>query len=353
MRFTLKALMTRGVVSSLAAAAFGLCAAALAGPPPAVTDLGKDRATWRAEYRRPDAIPFPDDDPYSAPKAALGRLLFFDPLLSEPRTISCATCHNPGLSWSDGLARGYGAGKQPLALRAPTILNVAWIETLGWDGKYPSLESVAYTPITSAANMNEPAEDLIARLSSIPDYVAAFAAAFPDGVISRGNIESALATYERTIVSGEAPFDRWIAGDENAIGADAKRGFDLFNGKARCANCHIGWNFTEGDFYDIGAAQDEDIGRGRLFPNSPKLRHAFKTPTLRDVARRTPYLHDGSAATLEAVIDLYDRGGVERASRSEYIRPLGLTQIEKADLVAFLKTLTAAPTEVSVPVLPR
>ena len=338
----------------IAIALLALCpVAGQAGSPNLVGEFGKDPVAWKAEYRRPDSIPFPDDNSYSAPKAALGRMLFFDPLLSGPRTISCATCHNPGLSWSDGLPRGQGVGKQPLALRTPTLLNVAWIETLGWDGKFNSLESVAFAPITASANMNEPAEDLAARLSAIPGYVAAFAAAFPDGAIDRHNIELAIATFERTIISGETPFDRWISGDEAAIGSAAKRGFNLFNGKARCANCHIGWNFTEGDFYDIGAAQENDIGRGRWFVNSPKLRHAFKTPTLRDVERRAPYFHDGSAASLEEVIELYDRGGIERESRSEYIQPLGLTKAEKADLVAFLKTLTAPPVEFSVPALPR
>lgn len=333
----------------LACLATEVHAAAAAAP----ADAAGERAAWKAEYQRPATIPFPDNDPYSEAKVALGRLLFFDPLLSGSRRISCASCHNPGLSWADGRARGYGEGKQPLALRTPTLLNTAWIQVLGWDGKFRSLESVAFAPITAPGNMNQPAKNLISRLAAIPGYVQAFAAAFPGGAIDRGHIEMALATFERTIVSGEAPFDHWIAGDESAIGSDAKRGFDLFNGKAQCAQCHIGWNFTEGDFYDIGAAAESDIGRGRLFPNSPKLRHAFKVPTLRDVARRAPYLHDGSVPTLEAVIDLYDRGGIDRDSRSEYIRPLGLSATEKADLLAFLKTLTGKPADVAVPALPR
>lgn len=148
-------------------------------------------------------------------------------------------------------------------------------------------------------------------------------------------------------------FDRWIRGDENAIDTSAKRGFEIFNGKGRCADCHSGWAFTDGSFHDIGVAQDDDIGRGRLFPTSVKLRHAFKTPTLRDVARRAPYMHDGSLPTLEAVIDLYNRGGIERPSRSELIGPLGLTKQEKEDLIAFLETLTSSPQTVELPTLPR
>jgi cytochrome c peroxidase len=340
----------------LAAVALAACAAIAAASRAGIAEAPAEpaaRAAWQADYQRPAQIPFPADNPYSAAKAALGRLLFFDPLLSGPRTIACASCHNPGLSWGDGLARAQGVGKEPLALRSPTMLNIAWIGTLGWDGKFPSLEGLTFAPITGPGNMNEPAADLPVRLAAIPGYVAAFAAAFPDGAVDRRNIELALATFERTIVSGEAPFDRWIAGDESAIGAAAKRGFDLFNDKAQCSQCHVGWNFTEGAFYDIGAAAEDDLGRGRIFANSPKLRHAFKVPTLRDTARRGPFLHDGSAATLAAVIELYDHGGIARDSRSELIRPLGLSAAEKADLVAFLDTLSAPLADYPVPVLPR
>lgn len=304
--------------------------------PPATRDAAL------VEYRQPAATPFPDSNRYSAQKADLGRRLFFDPLFSNSGTIACATCHNPSRSWTDGRARAHGESPQDLPFHTPTLLDVAWTPRLGWEGKFRDLESFVFFPITGARNMNLTEEALIARLSAIPSYVSAFADAFPDGAISRRNIELALATYERTIVSVEAPFDRWVRGDEEAIGEAAKRGFDLFNGKAHCAGCHSGWTFTDGSFHDIGTAQGADIGRGRLFPTSVKLRYAFKTPTLRDVARRAPYMHDGSVPTLEDVIDLYDRGGVARPSRSELIGPLGLTQDEKSDLLAFLKTLTSS-----------
>jgi cytochrome c peroxidase len=246
-----------------------------------------------------------------------------------------------------------GANQPVMALRSPTLLNIAWIPLLGWDGKFADLESVAFGPILAPGNMNRKEDELLAALSAIPDYRRAFAEAFPGGGVTRRTIEIALATFERTIVSGSAPFDRWIEGDEGAIGESAKRGFDLFNGKAACAECHSGWNLTDGAFYDIGSARQEDIGRGRLFPDSPKLRHAFKVPTLRDAARRAPYMHDGSIATLEAVIELYDRGGADRPSRSELIKPLGLTAQEKAELLAFLKTLTEDPAPFAQPILPR
>jgi cytochrome c peroxidase len=311
-----------------------------------------DRAQRLALYRRPAAVPHPDDNPYSEAKANLGRLLFFDPIFSGSGVRSCGTCHNPGLSWGDGLPRAIGENQKPLAFRSPTILNLAWVGRMGWDGKFADLESVAFTPITGNANMNKKEDELIGGLQAIPGYRRLFAEAFPGGAIQRRTIEQALAVFQRTVVSPPAPFDRWVAGDESAVGEAAKRGFDLFTGKAECAECHNGWSFTEGAFYDIGSASGEDIGRGRLFPDV-KLRYAFKVPTLRDVARRAPYMHDGSVATLEAVIELYDRGGIDRPSRSELIRPLGLTPAEKQDLIAFLATLTGDPRPFDVPTLPR
>ena len=295
----------------------------------------------RDDYRRPAAIPYPSDNPYSAAKSELGRSLFFDPILSGSSSISCSSCHDPRLSWGDGRPRAIGVAQTPLALRTPTILNLAWHEPLGWDGKFQTLEAVAFGPITSKANMNMTEERLISRLNAAPEYAQLFAAAFEGGAISRRNIELALATFERSIVSGEAPFDRWVNGDDQAIGAAAQRGFSLFNSKARCAECHSGWAFTDGSFHDIGSAQGEDIGRGRYFAGFAKLRYAFKTPTLRDVAKRAPYMHDGSVPALENVIDLYDAGGIERPSRSELIKRIGLSKSEKADLIAFLQTLSA------------
>jgi cytochrome c peroxidase len=280
-------------------------------------------------------------------------MLFFDPILSGSSVRSCATCHSPSLSWGDGRGRAMGEGQKPLPLRSPTLLNVAWTPKPGWDGHFRDLEAVAMGPITGETNMNLPESEMVKRLAAIPGYVDAFNAAFGEGDVTRRKIELALATYERTIVSAEAPFDNWIAGEENAISAAAKRGFDLFNGKANCAACHSGWAFTDASFHDIGSATKSDIGRGALFPKSVKLQYAFKVPTLRDVARRAPYMHDGSVPTLEAVLDLYDRGGIERPSRSDEIRPLHLSQDEKADLIAFLRTLDAAPRPYPLPTLPR
>jgi cytochrome c peroxidase len=314
-------------------------------------DARANRSAWQDAFRRPAEIPFPETNPYSEAKSKLGRTLFFDPILSGSRARSCATCHNPGLSWGDGQPKAIG--EKQLPLRSPSLLNVAWTPKLGWDGHFRDLEAVAFGPILSPANMNLPEKTLIERLSAIPGYVDAFDAAFGKGEITRRKIELALATFQRSIISADAPFDRWVKGSETAIDDSAKRGFDLFVGKARCVSCHSGWEFTDASFHDIGTASNGDIGRGVLFPTSVKLHYAFKTPTLRDVTRRAPYMHDGSVKTLEAAIDLYDRGGIERPSRSELIAPLRLSKTEKADLIAFLHTLNGAPEPAPVPTLPR
>ncbi len=311
-------------------------------------------AELKAQFRRPTGgTPFPADAPYTKARYALGRMLFYEPLLSNSRTTSCATCHNPGLSWGDGIGRAIGDSGAPMALRSPTLLNIAWLDRLGWDGKFHDIEQVTFAAITGPANMALDAQTAQQRLSAIPGYVDAFEAAFGDGAVTRGRIEQAVATFERTLVSGPAPFDRWIEGDEGAIDAGAKRGFDLFTGRAGCSGCHSGWAFTDGSFQDIGSARGDDLGRGRLFPSSAKLRYAFKVPTLRDVARRAPYMHDGSVPDLEGVLDLYDRGGIERPSRSPQIRTLQLTAAEKSDLLEFLHTLSSTPEPAEVPFLPR
>jgi cytochrome c peroxidase len=312
-----------------------------------------DRESLREKYLWPAKIPYPDDNPYSEAKFKLGRMLFFDPILSGSGSRSCASCHNPGLSWADGQPRAVGLTQESLTLRCPTLLGVAWVPKPGWTGRFRDVENVAMTPITSPTMMNLPENLMIERLSKIPGYVTAFNDAFDELQIDRRKIEQALATFERSILPTRAPFDRWLEGDRKAINKSAERGFDLFNRKANCAACHNGWAFTDSSFHDIGSAEDDDIGRGKLFPNSVTLRYAFKTPTLRDVSRRAPYMHDGSVPTLAAVIDLYDRGGIDRPSRAAEIHPLSLSSAEKADLIAFLETLTGRPDLVPSPVLPR
>jgi cytochrome c peroxidase len=327
--------------SVLAAAAIMPCIAYGAGT------LSSER--MKALYARPTSVPFPADNPYSAEKASLGEMLFFDPRLSGANYISCASCHNPALSWGDGLPRGIGHGMTVLGRRTPTILNAAWADLLMWDGRKANLEEQALGPMSAPVEMNQELAKLPAKLSAIDGYRERFAAVFPGEGISVANAAKAIATYERTIVSGTAPFDRWIAGDESAISHSAKRGFMLFNTKANCSACHSGWNFTDSSFRDIGLP-DEDIGRGKIL-DLPSMQHAFKTPTLRDVERRAPYMHDGSVPTLLAVVEHYDHGFVERPSLSDEVKPLHLTAEEKTDLVNFMMTLTGENPPVHVPVL--
>jgi cytochrome c peroxidase len=326
---------------------------ATASPPAAIDRDGTAREALRSKYLRPPAPPFPADNAWSAEREALGRTLFFDPRLSASGIIACATCHNPGFSWGDGLPRGVGHESKTLRRRSPTLLNLAWAEALFWDGRAFTLEEQALGPIASPDEMNMPLEQLVPKIQSVAGYAALFERAYPGEGISTQTIAKAIATYERTVVSGTAPFDRWVAGDESAIPEEAKRGFALFEGKAKCASCHSGWRFTDDSFHDIGVP-GEDRGRAGVLEGIEAMEFAFKTPTLRDVDRRAPYLHDGSEPTLESVIELYDLGGrVKRPSLSKDIVPLDLSAQEARELVAFMRTLTSDDAPVAVPRLPR
>jgi cytochrome c peroxidase len=314
--------------------------------PPTTLDFMK------AQYQRPAAIPFPKDNPYTPQKLALGKKLYFDTRVSQASAQSCASCHNPAFGWADGLAVGVGHGMEKLGRHSPTIINAAWGAIFMWDGRLANLEEQALGPIQSPGEMNMPIDKLMARLETIAEYKPLFAVAFPGEGMNSTTLAKAIATYERTVVSERAPFDEWIDGNEKAISEEAKRGFVLFNTKAQCSSCHEGWNFTNDGFQDIGLPS-EDVGRGKFVPGVVKMEHAFKTPGLREITRRNPFMHDGSLATLEQVVDHYDKGGVDRPSRADLMKPLGLTSQEKSDLVAFLKTLTSELNPTSVPVLPR
>ncbi len=325
--------------------------AGAAGQANAGPETTKSRAEWKKEYVRPAQTPFPDDNPYSKPKAELGHKLFFDPRLSGNNYISCGTCHNPSFAWGDGLPKGIGNAMTVLGRRTPTILNLAWAESLMWDGRFDTLEEQVLGPMSAAVEMNQNLDGIVAELQEVPEYRALFNISFPGSGITVQNIAKAIATFERTVVSGVAPFDRWVAGDQGAISTAAKRGFDLFNGKANCVACHSGWNFTDGSFHDIGLP-DEDLGRGKQLPNVKVMQHAFKTPTLRNSVERAPYMHDGSLRNLYSVVRHYNEAGVKRASRSKDIYPLRLTDAEIDDLVAFMKTLSSDDPQVALPRLP-
>jgi cytochrome c peroxidase len=329
-------------------AAFGLASVPLPGSPPA------DVSTLLRAYARPDAgaRPTPADNAVTPEKAALGKALFFDPRLSASGKISCASCHDPAHGWQDGRARGIGEHGTVLARHTPTLLNIAWSEPLFWDGRAETLEEQAKGPLSQPGEMNLPPDKAVGTLRAIPGYAAAFARAYPGQAISVETMVGAMASYERTMESGIAPFDKWVAGDRHAVSQAAKRGFVLFNNKAKCAACHSGWRFTDDGFHDIGLP-GQDMGRGKLMPGLTVLEHAFKTPTLRNVAARAPYMHDGSLGTLASVIDHYDRGYVDRPSLAPEMRRPPLSQREKADLLAFLRTLTSRDPAVRPPPLPR
>jgi cytochrome c peroxidase len=321
---------------------------AAAVPPGRSTEL----QTTLTDYERTAKTPVPKKNPMTAEKIALGKALFFDPRLSGSGALSCATCHNPGLAWGDAMSKGLGHMGGRLGRHTPTILNVAFGEPYFWDGRATTLEDQAKGPLVSAAEMNMPAKDAVERLQSIPGYVQMFSQAFPGQPITIDTIAAAVATFERTVVSGIAPFDRWVSGDEGAISDSAKQGFMLFNGKANCAVCHMGWRFTDDGFHDIGLP-GTDPGRARISPGIVQMEQAFKTPTLRNVNQLAPYMHDGSLATLAAVIDHYDKGFVRRPSLDTQMRPLDLSADEKSDILAFLDTLTSIDAPVTMPVLPH
>jgi cytochrome c peroxidase len=330
-------------------------AAALVGKSSRVDLVQKSTSTidqLKALYRRPEAIPFPKENPYTPAKAALGKNLFFDTRLSVANLLSCASCHNPAFSWGDGQPRGIGHGMNRLERRSPTIVNAAFARTFMWDGRADSLEEQALGPIQAAVEMNMSLEELVKRIGGIRKYVADFEGVFPGESITAVTIAKAIATYERMIVSGRAPFDAWIEGDEQAISAEAKNGFLLFNSKAGCSACHGDWNFTDDSFHDTGLP-GVDVGRGKFFAGVVKMQRAFKTPGLREITRRGPFMHDGSLPTLRAVVDHYDNGGIDRESRSDSIKPLGLSEQEKNDLIALLNTLSSEVDPTVVPLLPR
>jgi cytochrome c peroxidase len=332
--------LPKSVFSVISAAV--LCAAVASASPP-------------DGWQRPHSAPAPHHNQLTPQRVELGRALFFDPRLSAKGVMSCASCHNPSLGWTDGRPTAVGHDMKVLGRATPTIVNAAFNALQMWDGRKASLEDQALGPFESTDEQNLPLEELEARVLAIPGYVAMFEHAYPGEPISRVTIAKAIASFERTILSQDAPFDRWRAGDEHAVSASVKRGFDLFVGKAGCALCHQGFNFTDNGFHNIGLTEPpgvDDMGRF-AHKKVAVLKGAFKTPTLRDVAITAPYMHNGAYTTLEEVVAHYDRGGDDRRNLDANMRPLGLTADEQRDLVEFMRSLTSAPRLVTVPQLPQ
>ena len=303
------------------------------------------------EFRRPDTVPFPPSAPYNREIATLGKMLFFDPRLSGGQNISCSSCHDPSFGWETPAPKAMGAANKPVQRHVPTILNAAWITPLFWDGRAGSLEEQAIGPITAPNEMNATFEGIIARLSAVSDYKAWFERLFPGRGIQKDSILTALATYQRTVVSGIAGFDLWVSGDASAMSEAAQRGFALFTGRAGCAACHSGWMFTDNQLHDVGLLTT-DPGRGGIAPHNPEDRFRFKTPGLRNIALRAPYMHDGSLPSLRAVIRHYASGGAARDTRQPDISGFTISDQEISELIAFLETLTDNATNVPTPTLP-
>ena len=297
-------------------------------------------ASWAMTSVQWADIPQPADNLITEAKVDLGAMLFFDPRLSGSNMMSCATCHHPKMGFSDGVPLFIGDHGNIGPRATPTAQNLAWNSSFFWDGRAGSLEEQAIMPIGSPEEMNQEMRQLIDELFQA-GYYPYFKKAFGQGaVMTPANIGKAIATYERTLVSVNSPFDRYMKGDKTALNSSQLRGKEVFETKGQCTTCHFGPNFTDDGFHNIGI-DTTDAGRYKLVPVE-RMKYAFKTPGLRDVAFRAPYFHDGSAATLEEVLELYDLGGVDymRHLPNIAIQPLGLTELEKRDLVAFLEALT-------------
>jgi len=298
-------------------------------------------------------VEHPVDNPNSPEKVELGKMLYFDTRLSGTERVSCATCHNPSFGWGEGVGLSVGVGDQLLGRHSPTVLNSAYYTHQFWDGRAATLEEQAKGPITSPVEMNAKPDVVVKRLQGIPEYADRFQKVFGEPV-SFDNIAKAIATYERTIVRGNSSFDRWAAGDDAAMSESAKRGYQLYTTKALCITCHSGPNFSDSKFHNIGVKGSGTADKGRFdVTQNPQDLGAFKTPTVRNAALTAPYMHDGSIATLEELVEHYDKGGENVPNKSPLMVPLKLTASEKADLVEFMKALTGEPlADQTLPELP-
>ena len=300
----------------------------------------------------PQHIPSPKDNPTTAEKVTLGKQLFFDPRLSGDNKMSCATCHLPEKAFGDGLPQSRGADGKTLARNSQTLLNVGLYGHFLWDGRATSLEQQALMPIQSAEEMIQDLDVLEVELGAIEGYVAQFQAVFGSKP-NREDIAKALAAFQRTIVTKPAPFDRYLAGDKQAISAEAKRGLELFTGDAGCIRCHNGPLLSDGKFHRLGVS-NLDKGRGKVTGKAAD-NYKFRTPSLRNIAETGPYMHDGSLETLDDVVFFYFRGVSTNGPDGlpldvEPLNDLSFSDI--ASMVAFLKSLTGEQPDISKPQLP-
>ena len=288
-----------------------------------------------------DSYYIPADNPMTKDKIELGRLLYFDVRLSADNTVACATCHSPAMAFTDNLPVFTGINGQRGTRSSPTVINRAFTYEQFWDGRALSLEEQAKGPLVAAKEMGNPSHDVvIEKLKKIKGYREWFKKVF-DKEVNIDDLAKAIAAYERTVISGNSPLDRYNMGDEQALTESAKRGLVVFKEKARCNQCHSGANFSDEMFHNVGIGWDSnniDLGRYSV-TKEPLDLSAFKTPTLREVSRTAPYMHNGRFATLEEVVDFYDKGGEPNPFLDRLIKKLDLKKQDKIDLVAFLKSL--------------
>ena len=269
-------------------------------------------------------MPVPEDNPLRADRIALGRQLFFDRRLSRDGSVACVTCHRPDRAFSDGRRLSVGVDRLVGRRHAPAIINRAYGRVFFWDARSRSLEEQVLKPIEDPSEMDSPVDAAAARVG-----------------LSREDLSKALASYVRLILSGNSPFDRFTSGDRSAPSAEEQRGLALFRGKGRCTACHVGPNFTDERTHNTGIAWRSSSDAPLSAPlDTGAGDGAFKTPTLREVARTAPYMHDGSVQSLEEVVEFYDRGGQPNPQLDAEIRPAKFTPDERRALVAFLGALS-------------
>lgn len=287
-------------------------------------------------------IQWPEDNPYSAEKVELGKLLYFDPRLSADGTVACANCHHPKFAFGDGNPVSTGIKGQKGGRSAPTVFNRAYSLAQFWDGRAATLEEQAKGPMANPIEMGNTHETVVASLRRVPGYRAMFLKVFGTEDFTIDHVAKSIATFERTVLSGNSPYDKYKAGNKKAMTPEQVRGMNVYFNRAKCDQCHEGINLTANSYHNIGVGMDKpDPDAGRfVVTKDPKDWGAFKTPTLREIARTAPYMHDGSLKTLEEVVEFYNKGGIPNKNLDGQIKQLNLTAEEKKDLVAFLQALS-------------
>ena len=325
----------RGLAAAVVCAAGSIASAA--EPEPPETPLGLPPVFW------------PADNPWSPAKLELGRHLYFDKRLSSDSTIACATCHSPKYGFTDGAPVSTGINDQKGGRSAPTVINRAYSLYQFWDGRAVSLEDQAGGPpanpieMTNERDPKKAYSTAIARLKKVPEYRKRMKHVFGAEDFGMDHVTKAIATFERTVLSGNAPYDRYKAGDEEALSAAQRRGMNLFfSDRVACDSCHLGFNFSDGSYVNIGIGMDrpdQDLGRYAV-SGREEDRGTFKTPTLREVTHTAPYMHDGRYNTLTEVVQHYNGGGISNPWLDERLKSLKLKDSEVADIIEFLGALS-------------